>query len=113
MRFYVLFISYFLFISSLAHAAPEFNPDNFSWRTGQIIGVSEVSFDASTFLFEIATGSRFGHVGIVYIDANNEVLVLESSPKDREVPTSKNGVKISKLKDFLNKSKVVEDGRDK
>ena len=113
MKFNYLFIYCLFFISSLSYAAVEFNPDNFSWKTGQIIGVSEVSFDASTFLFEIATGSRFGHVGIVYVDANNEVLVLESSPKDPKVATSKNGVKISKLQDFLDKSKVIEDGKEK
>lgn len=51
---------------------------DFSWQTGDVIAVSELFYDWSTFFFEAATGSRFGHVGIVSVE-NNRVYVFEEN----------------------------------
>ncbi len=53
-------------ISSSTFASEE----SFAYRTGQIIGISQREYDPSTYLFELVTGSRFGHVGFVITGAD-------------------------------------------
>ncbi len=53
---------------------------NFPWKTGDIIGGSELFYDWTTFFFEAATGSRYGHVGIVSVEANSIFVYEENDP---------------------------------
>ncbi len=76
---------------------PRFVPDQIKWQTGQIIGISEPLEDPSTFFFEIVTGSRFGHIGIVVVAADGRKRIYHSDPKGK-------GAMISPLTEFLNRS---------
>ena len=40
-------------------------PQDLPLKTGQIIGISEMIKDPSTFFFEAFTGSRYGHIGVI------------------------------------------------
>ena len=51
---------------SLYQSNPEF--DGIKWVTGQIIAISEATLDPSTIFFEVATGSRYGHIGLVVVE---------------------------------------------
>jgi hypothetical protein len=86
-----------LFLFSFNLYATEFNPETFKFKNGQILAISQASTDGSTFLFEVATGSRYGHIGIV-MKQKGKVFVFESTPP--------NGVTKSPLKEFLKKSKI-------
>ncbi len=86
-----------LFIFCLSVLASDFDPKNFKFESGQIIAISEAQIDGSTFIFEIGTGSRYGHIGIIMED-NKKFYVYESAPPQ--------GVQKTPLKQFLEKSKI-------
>lgn len=50
-------------------------------KTGQIIGISETQFDPSTFFFEVATKTRFGHIGVVAVDDDGKPYVYHMTPE--------------------------------
>lgn len=75
--FFIIAIICF-FQSVFAKIPDEFR--NFPWRTGDVIGVSELFYDWSTFFFEAATGSRFGHVGIVSVETSGIFVYEENDP---------------------------------
>jgi len=54
--------------------------ENFNWQTGDVIGVSELFYDWSTFFFEAASGSRFGHVGVVSVESSGIYVFEENEP---------------------------------
>ena len=78
-------------------STPHFVPEKVRWQTGQIIGISEPLEDPSTFFFEIVTGSRFGHIGIVAVTSDDSKLVYHSDPKGK-------GAMVSPLGEFLERS---------
>lgn len=49
------------------------------WKTGQVLLISEPAYDPSTLIFELATGSRYGHVGVVSVEEDG-VFVYHSDP---------------------------------
>ncbi|MEO0337281.1 MAG: YiiX/YebB-like N1pC/P60 family cysteine hydrolase, partial [Pseudomonadota bacterium] len=71
-------------------------------KSGQIIATSEVLYDGSTFIFEVATGSRYGHIGFVYVEKDGSVTVYESTPPIGASKTS--------VKEFLSRSIIEADG---
>ncbi len=77
------------------------DPSTVKWKSGQVIGVSEVNSDPTTIIFELGTGSRYGHVGVVYVEGPavqgdlNNVFVYEASPPN---------VQKTKLTDFLQRA---------
>ncbi len=58
------------------------DPKKVEWKSGQIVAISEMLSDPSTFIFEIHTGSRYGHIGIIYVEADQKVSVYESAPPE-------------------------------
>ena len=49
------------------------------WKTGQVVAISELIHDSSTFFFEAATGSRFGHIGVVVVN-DGKAAIYHSDP---------------------------------
>jgi hypothetical protein len=71
-----------LTLGSFGHAATSLERaglSDFAFVTGQVIAISEPTFDPSTFFFEASSGSRLGHVGVVVVK-NKKVLVYEADP---------------------------------
>src|SRR3989338_364820 len=91
-----------LLISHFAYGeVPSGSLDGFQWETGQMLAISQ----ADTFSFEVATGSRFGHIGIIVKEENSdktEIFVYESNA---DQDTKKEGVRKTPLSDFLNLAK--------
>ncbi len=79
----VSFIFTLFFVVSGVQARPALPPElqDFSWQTGDILAVSELFYDWSTFFFEAATGSRFGHVGVVSIENTGIYVYEENDPQ--------------------------------
>ena len=75
--------------------------ETITWKTGQVIGVSEMKSDPSTFLFEAGTGSRYGHVGLVVVEPDG-VFVYEETPPNAQK---------SKIADFLARTATSTDGK--
>ena len=80
-------------------AVPAFDPYDFEYRTGQVLITSETEYDASTLFFELATGSRFGHVGVVVIRPDGELRVYESNPGIEE-----DGAQYTTVQEFVERS---------
>ncbi len=89
------FTSFCIFISISASAQ---SLADFSWKTGQVIAISEPLADPTTLFFEAGTGSRFGHVGVIVV-VNKEVRVYESDPR-------LDGTGYELIKDFITRSQV-------
>jgi hypothetical protein len=66
------------------------------WATGHIIAISEMRVDPSTLLFEAATASRYGHMGVV-VAAPQGLMVYHSTPP---------GVQKTPLAEFLARARV-------
>ena len=49
------------------------------WKTGQVVAISELIHDSSTFFFEAATGSRFGHIGVIVVN-DGKASIYHSDP---------------------------------
>ncbi len=65
------------------------------WKTGQIIGISEMHYAPFTFFYEAATGSRYGHIGIIYRSEDNLLYVYEANPPQ---------VRRTTLQEFLSRT---------
>jgi hypothetical protein len=85
----------FLLLAPLRAAPVERIPD-LPWSTGHVIAISEMRADPSTLLFEAATASRYGHMGVV-ADTAEGLMVYHSMPP---------GVQKTPLADFLDRSLV-------
>jgi len=102
--------SFFLFLIAIFFNFNSINPllaqqsypglEDVTWETGQVIGISEMKSDPSTFIFEAGTGSRYGHVGIIAIE-DTKVFVYESTP-----PVAQRTL----LSTFLSKTNKNSDG---
>ena len=69
---------------------------NFKFETGQVIGISEMLHDPLTLFFEVATGSRIGHIGTVLV-----------TPRGIEIVQSdfrRNGVTLESVEEFLERA---------
>ncbi len=71
-------------------------PQDLPLKTGQIIGISEMIKDPSTFFFEAFTGSRYGHIGVIGDKENGRWQVYHSNPP---------AVQKSDISDFLERSR--------
>ncbi|MBI3554233.1 MAG: hypothetical protein HY077_17180 [Elusimicrobia bacterium] len=71
---------------------------NLEFKTGHLIAISEMRADPSTIIFEAATASRYGHMGVV-AETPEDLMVYHSMPP---------GVQKSPLADFLGKSLVAD-----
>ncbi|MEK6773199.1 MAG: YiiX/YebB-like N1pC/P60 family cysteine hydrolase [Bdellovibrionota bacterium] len=78
--FKIILFSFFVAIQVEARPAVPAELQNFSWQTGDVIGISELFTDWSTFFFEAATGSRYGHVGIVSVETDGVYVFEENDP---------------------------------
>ncbi|OGR46552.1 MAG: hypothetical protein A2X40_01300 [Elusimicrobia bacterium GWC2_65_9] len=67
-----------------------------AFATGQVIAISEMKADPSTLLFEAATSSRYGHLGVV-ADTAEGLMVYHSVPRH---------VQKTPLADFLARARV-------
>jgi hypothetical protein len=67
-----------------------------NWSTGHIVAISEMRMDPSTLLFEAATASRYGHMGVV-AQTPEGPMVYHSMPP---------GVQKTPLSAFLEKARV-------
>lgn len=88
----------FVFLTTTVFAVKAYDPYNFDYKTGQIIITSETEYDSSTLFFELATGSRFGHVGIVYME-DGEPWIYESNPG-----IETDGAQYTTLEEFIERS---------
>jgi hypothetical protein len=66
------------------------------WATGQVIAISEMRADPSTLIFEAATASRYGHMGVVAALPTG-LFVYHSTPP---------GVQKTPLAEFLSRAMV-------
>ncbi len=78
LKYFIAIFIFFLFPKIQAQVPSELT--NFPWKTGDIIGGSELFYDWTTFFFEAATGSRYGHVGLVSVEANGIFVYEENDP---------------------------------
>jgi protein-L-isoaspartate(D-aspartate) O-methyltransferase len=86
-----------LWLSLAPARAAEIAPiPDLPWATGQILAISEMRVDPSTLLFEAATASRFGHMGIVAATPQG-LMVYHSTPP---------GVQKTPLPEFLARARV-------
>src|SRR5271170_7740521 len=90
-----------LFLLAPLRAAPVERVPDLPFQTGHVIAISEMNADPSTLLFEAATASRYGHMGIV-AETPNGLMVYHSMPP---------GVQMTPLADFIGRS-VVQDQSD-
>lgn len=74
---------------------------NLSFQTGHVIAISEMRADPSTLLFEAATASRYGHMGIV-AETPEGLMVYHSMPP---------GVQKTPLGDFLARSTTQDQAK--
>ncbi len=56
------------------------------WATGQVIAITEMRVDPSTLLFEAATASRYGHMGIVAASPSGLVVYHSTPPGVQKTP---------------------------
>ncbi len=85
-------------LSGFSAEAPSFVKNQTEFKTGQVIAISEMSFDPTTLFFEAGTGSRFGHIGIVVVEGG-KTYVYESNPP---------AVQRTSLAAFLKRSLVLK-----
>src|SRR5437868_2636125 len=85
-------------LSRLAAAAPVTKIPELPWATGHVVAISEMRADPSTLLFEAATASRYGHMGVV-ADTPEGLMVYHSMPP---------GVQKTPLADFLGRARTDE-----
>lgn len=91
-RFSIKFLIILTFVSSAgASNYPPFQREIIQWKTGQIIAVSQMFHNPTTFIYEIGTGSRFGHLGLVSVEADGIFVYEEEPPAAKKTP----------LEDFL------------
>ncbi len=57
-----------------------------SYQDGDVIGESEITTDASTSFFEAATGTRYGHVGVIFKEKQGW-MVYEEFPPQAQIVT--------------------------
>jgi hypothetical protein len=72
-----------------------------SFKTGQVIAISEMLADPSTLFFEAATGSRYGHIGMIAQTPAGPVVYHASPP----------AVQVTPLADFLRRARVNDSER--
>lgn len=88
---------------------PAFDEEKFQWKTGQIIGISQVNDPSAgiSFFFQALTGSLYNHVGVVVLKEGAEALDGKKStvPMVYESyifePIEKSGARVVPLRDFL------------
>lgn len=111
MRAKLFFFTIVLFVTRFAFSAHKLEQDfaaqfpGFSFKPGMVIGISEVLYDHSTIAFELATGSRFGHVGVV-LKIGKEWRVAHSDPANAQWFGRRSAVSDSSLWDFLKKGYI-------
>ncbi len=93
----VVLYALFAFLPGVLRAGPvESVPQDLPLKTGQIIRISEMIKDPSTFFFEAFTGSRYGHIGVIGEKENGRWQVYHSNPP---------AVQKSDISDFLARSR--------
>ncbi len=94
---YLSLYALLIFLPGILRGGPvESVPQDLPLKTGQIIGISEMIKDPSTFFFEAFTGSRYGHIGVVGEKENGRWQVYHSNPP---------AVQKSDISDFLDRSR--------
>lgn len=85
-----------IFLSLLLLSNPLFARTNPPFETGQIIAISQMNVVPVSFVFELATASRWSHNGIIYKDpVHDEIFVYEGTTPH---------AKLTRLTDFLSKA---------
>ncbi len=93
----IVLYAFIAFFPGILRAGPvESIPQDLPLKTGQIIGISEMIKDPSTFFFESFTGSRYGHIGVIGDKENGRWQVYHSNPP---------AVQKSDISDFLERSR--------
>ncbi len=93
----IAFYGFIAFFPKILHAGPVENiSQDLPLKTGQIIGISEMIKDPSTFFFEAFSGSRYGHIGVIGEKENGRWQVYHSNPPS---------VQKSDISDFLDRSR--------
>ena len=73
---------------------------DFKFRTGQIIGVSQMIYEPFSIFYEVATASRIGHVGLVLVEGDDVSIVQSDFKLGGEV----NGFMRQTLDEFFQRS---------
>lgn len=68
---------------------PALDVKDTQWKTGQVLALSQLFYDPTTFLFEAGTGSRFGHVGLVSVESDGVFVYEEAPPAASRTPLEK------------------------
>jgi hypothetical protein len=63
-----------------------FDAEKTQWKTGQVLALSQQLYDPTTFIFEVGTGSRYGHVGLVVVEKAGVFVLEESPPHAKKTP---------------------------
>jgi len=79
MRFF-----YILSLIFICASSGRASTDTFAFKEGDILGESELAVDPSTAIFEAATSSRYGHVGVV-LQQGADLVVYEEYPPAAEI----------------------------
>jgi hypothetical protein len=79
----------------LTGASSSFADPAGTYHDGDIVGISELNVDPTTVFFEVATGTRYGHIGVIF-NLNGQWSVYEETPPS---------ARVTPIADFLARAK--------